>query len=281
MPKRRFFKSWLTALFAAGLLSWTTSHALAQAIEVSYQNKLLSVRCSEAPLVRVFEEIESATGMELILEDPIKTKRLTADIEGQPLNLAIERLLEGIGVNYAMAFDREDWQRVAKIFIGEGGGAIAPSPPPASRASSRRSPRRRPTPTDDSYDDYGDDMENEEGLEEDPGAVNDAGNVQNPPPAQPPSQSPLPPPPAFPRSSFTPGLESSPFGSSGSTQLPGTGAKTTPSPSTGSPGNPPPAYYPFFDQFGRPIQVPQPGTGSQQNQQQKQQKNQQEDNKQQ
>jgi hypothetical protein len=70
----------------------------------------------------------------------------------------------------------------------------------------------------------------------------------------------LPPPPAFPRSSATPGLESSPFGAqTGTTQQPGT-----------RPNLAPPAYYPFTDQFGRPIPVPTNPNASQQQEDQKQ-----------
>jgi hypothetical protein len=214
-------------------------------LEVTFENDLLTVRCVETPLARVFEQIKSATGMELILEDEVKTKRLTAEIVSQPAHSAIERLLEGAGVNYAMSFDVQNWQRVSMVFIGTGGAPVASSKPAAQpRATSRRRPVRRSSPAEDPDQDYVEDLDDFED-EELPGEMqNDMIEGQ---PDQPIGPGPGTPPPSYPRSRFTPGLESSPFG------------QTTPQvpPATEPTPNQPPAYYPFLDPFGRPIPVPQ------------------------
>jgi hypothetical protein len=264
-----FYGKWLVGLSVAVAVAVSAPDAYSQPMSVSYQDGLITIRCSEVTLAQVFEEIKSVTGLELILEDPVKSKRLTADIEAAPVNLALERLLAGVGVNYAMIFDREDWQRVDKIFIGEGGGPVASRQPPPARTSTRRA-ARRPAPADPDPDDMGED-EPYEDMDE---AGDIGGGVQEEPAAQPGTPSILPPPPAFPRSSSTPGLESSPFGAQ-------TGGTTQQQPGTNRPGwnNPaqPPAYYPFTDQFGRPIPVPtdpnasqQQGNKGQQNQQEQQ-----------
>ena len=243
-------------LFVAALLVFA-GVADAQSLSVSYHQNLITVRCNNVALVEVFEEIGSATGLVLFLEDPVKGKRLTADIEAQPLHRAVERLLAGVGVNYAMMFDQADWQRVAKIFIGEGGGAVASSQS-SPEVGSRRAPVRGAAPAVDEayqeepYDEaYPAEPEEEFETAEEEIDPDETGEVDESIEAeQPEGQDYLPPPPSFPRSSFTPGLESSPFGTA-----------TTEQPSTGTPSRPgratrPPAYYPFTDQFGRPIPVP-------------------------
>ena len=237
---------------ALAILAIATAVAEAQSLSVSYRNNLITIRCDNAALGQVFEQIKSATGMELFLEEPIKSKRLTADIEAQPLNLAVERLLAGVGVNYAMMYDQEDWRQVAKLFIGAGGGPVA-SRQPAPGVSSGRATRRA-QPIEDNYDEseeFEDGYEEEDPFEED--FVDDEGDFDETEDfdegldEEPAGGGYLPPPPDFPRSSFTPGLESSPFG----TQQPEADSPSRP----GRPARPP-AYYPFTDQFGRPIPVP-------------------------
>jgi len=270
-------RSWLAGLLmmsmSMAILASTAPNAHSQSTSVSYHGGLITIRCSNATLEQVFEQIKSETGLELFLEDPVKSKRLTADIEAQPVNQALERLLAGAGVNYAMMFDREDWQRVDKIFIGEGGGAVASSQPgqnPQNRRSAR-TPRRRPEPVEDDYDD-----EPEEDLEDpdDFDQMEDAeGDFQDEAPAPAADPGYLPPPPAFPRSSVTPGLESSPFG----VQPGNSGAEQSQpaQPGSASPSRPaPPAYYPFTDQFGRPIPVPTDPNANQQQEDQQQQEQQ-------
>ena len=122
-------RSLLAGLSMVILASFTAPNAHSQSTSVSYRGGLITIRCSNATLEQVFEQIKSETGLELFLEDPVKSKRLTADIVAQPVNQALERLLAGAGVNYAMLYDSEDWQRVDKIFVGEGGGAVASSQP--------------------------------------------------------------------------------------------------------------------------------------------------------
>jgi hypothetical protein len=214
---------------------------------VSYDAGLLTVQCNETPLSEVFEQIKAATGVELILEDEIKGKRLSANIEAQPVHLAIERLLEGSGVNLVVFFDYQDFQRVDKVFIGGGGGGPArAAPPAASTRSNRRRPPRRSEPAEDpedmmdmeAADDYDElNPEDIEGMEPELGTEGAEG--ANPF---------LPPTPNYRRSTRTPGLESSPFNNS----------QQQAQPQTPNPGgnNPPPAYYPFLDPLGRPIPVP-------------------------
>jgi hypothetical protein len=183
---------------------------------------------------------------------------LTAELEAQPVHLALERLLEGAGVNYAMSFDPQDWTRVTRIFIGKGGESPSASSAPqasSSRRTVRRPPARRTAPADDFEEDP--DMMEDEFTDEDLPDEMDAEEGFEPPPEfeeqAPPSFGTQA--PSYPRSPFTPGIESNPFNSPPPQQGQG-GAQ--PQEEEG-PSDNPPAYYPFLDPFGRPIPVP-PGT---------------------
>ena len=220
----------------AGLL--LSGPASAQPVAASYEGGLVSIRCSNAPLASVFEKLEEVAGVDLILEDAVKNKRLTANLEDVPLAMAVQRLLEGNGVNYAVMMDPRDWGRVDKIFVGAGGGGPARSAPPP-----RRPPVRQPDPVDDGYDEREtmdgsqdfDDMSDD--LVDDPNAPADFT-----PPGSSPAPSYLPPQQSFPRSNFTPGLPGP--------KAPGANQE----PPNQTP--PPPATMPFMDALGRPIPVP-------------------------
>ena len=194
------------------VLALAAASAHAQSLSVSYRNNLITIRCDNASLGQVFEQIRSATGLELFLEDGVKDRRLTADIDSQPLGLAVERLLAGVGVNYAMMYDREDWQQVAKIFIGEGGGPLASSQPAAGVGATRRVQPIEDAydPTEELEDPYADAyaeeedafaeedfVEDESGFEEADGFEDEFDDGLEEAPA---GQDYLPPPPAFPRS---------------------------------------------------------------------------------
>ena len=223
-----------------------SGQAFGQAVSASYEGGLLSISCRNAPLASVFEKLEELAGLELILEDAVKNKRLTANLEGVPLAMAVQRLLEGNGVNYAVMMDPRDWGRVDKVFVGAGGGGPARSAPP---------PRRRPVPAepvDDGYDDFDEDMMDEDddfdAMSDD--LVDDPNNENGPADFAPPGSSPvpsyLPPQQSFPRSRFTPGLPGS--------VAPGANPGTNQAPPNQT--APPPAMMPFMDALGRPIPVP-------------------------
>jgi hypothetical protein len=114
-------------------------------------------------------------------------------------------------------------------------------------------------------DPYEEDMMEEEDDFGEMENVDDFGNEALPPETSPESPGYIPPAPSFPRSSFTPGLESSPFGAASSNPR----GAPTPAPETGETENPPPAFSPFLDPLGRPIPVP-PGSDPRQQQKKQQ-----------
>ena len=243
-------------LAAATVASLATASSLfAQPVTVTHDGGLLNVSCTNATLSDIFETIGREAGVELTLEDEVKTKRLTADLTDVPVAMAVQQLLEGAGVNYVIMMNPADWGRVGRIYVGAGGGGPARSAAPAAR----RPAFEPPEPADEEiYDDQealdalqaledmGDDL-----TGEDPDAMNpdEQGDLGDPNafPTNPPGSSPipnyLPPTPSFPRSRFTPGL-------------PGGDTQYQPQQPQQPQQQTPPATYPFTDPFGRPIPVP-------------------------
>lgn len=256
----------------------------AEPVQVTHRNGLVTIQCKDAPLSSVFERIEGETGIELTLEDEVKSKRLSANLVDLPVAMAVARLLEGVGVNYIVMMDSSDWGRVDKIFVGAGGGG------PARAAGPVRGPVVPEQPVDEAFEEVPPESF-EEGMEAmDPGDMGDAVDpgLEAPPEdmqgpdefgagqdqgdfAAPPGSSPLPDylPPAqsFPRSSFTPGLPN------GNQRTQG-GMAQPQQPQQQDPGNTPPATLPFTDPFGRPIPIP-PGMNQQPQQKKRQQQQQQ------
>ena len=268
----------IVSLGAAFLFVAATSPA--QPLEVTHLNGLVTIQCKDAPLSSVFERIEESTGIELTLEDEVKSKRLSANLVGLPVSMAVSRLLEGVGVNYIVMMDPLDWARVDKIFVGAGGGG------PARSAGPARGPVEPvlEEPMDEAYDEMPPESF-EEGMEGmDAGDMGDAvdpglegidspdefGAVDEGEFAPPPGSSPLPdflpPTQSFPRSSFTPGLPDQRTQGSQGGQV---GMNPQAQPEEQDPANME-GTLPFTDPFGRPIPIP-PGMNQQQLQQQQQQ----------
>jgi len=127
----------LASMGAAPLL-----HAGPPAVE--FNDGLLSIRCADAPLGGLLEQIKAATGMTLILEGVAADTRLTADVQAQPASLALQRLLEGTGVDYALVMERSDPRRVATLYVGDRKAAAAAPATAAPRAIPP--PRSSPVP---------------------------------------------------------------------------------------------------------------------------------------
>jgi hypothetical protein len=269
---------------AAASLFVVSRVSQAQPVQVTQRNGLISIQCKDAPLSTVFERIEAETGIELTLEDEVKTKKLTANLADLPVSMAIARLLEGTRVNYIVMMDQSDWGRVDKIFLGAGGGGNARAAGPV------RGPVVPEEPPEEAFEDAPpEDLQGDvvdptaQGLEVPPEDMQQSpdefGTAEDPGAVAPPGSSPLPDflPPAqsFPKSSFTPGLPR-PNQRSQSGQG---GTMSGQQPQTQNPDNPqnpnaPPATFPFTDPFGRPIPIP-PGMNQQQPQNRQKQQQQQ------
>ncbi len=223
----------------------------------------------------------------LTLEDEVKSKRLSANLVGLPVSMAVSRLLEGVGVNYIVMMDPSDWGRVDKIFVGAGGGGPARAAGPV-QARTPMVPEEQPV--DEAFEEVPpeDFEEGADGM--DPGGMGDAigsrarrGAGGNALPDEfggrkDPSElkrlrgarrcrSSFLPRSQFPRSSFTPGFPGETSAARAAKH------STAAAPGAGSHESPQ-ATMPFTDPFGRPIPVP-PGMNQQQQQPQQRQQQQQ------
>jgi hypothetical protein len=94
----------------------------AQTLVVTDDDGLASIRCEGVSLSKVFERLGEVFGVELILGREASSMRLTADVTSVPLTTAVEQLLDGTGVDYALVMDPLDWSRVGKILVDAGSG---------------------------------------------------------------------------------------------------------------------------------------------------------------
>ena len=235
----------LAGCFAGLLAASAAGVSAGDALDVTYAGGLLTVRCADAGLADVLEQIGSATGMALVLDEAVKGAVVTADIEAQPVQVALEGLLEGRGISYAMSLS-PDGRNVAQMFVGSGAesksGASAPgglSRAGASTAAAHHGPGP-PMPTTPHLPLPAvapDDEEETDAEADDPSPL--AGLAAE----------------GF------PGLPTAPAPAAQ------TGANARPAPPGTPPGTPPvpvtfpgstQQYYPVFDPFGRPIPMPQP-----------------------
>src|SRR2546425_12970783 len=106
-----------TALVACVTLLGASAARAGDGVDITYAGGLLTIRCAEARLVDVLEQIGSATGTALVLDAAVKSTLVTANIEAEPVQTALEHLLEGRGVTYAMSLSA-DGQRVAQMYVG-------------------------------------------------------------------------------------------------------------------------------------------------------------------
>ena len=124
----------------AGLLAASAAGAGAgRNVDVTYAGGLLTIRCADAGLADVLEQVGSATGMALVLDDALKRAVVTAEIEAQPVQVALERLLEGRGVSYAMSLS-PDGQNVAQMIVGSGTESKSAMAGPGGRSLAVRRP---------------------------------------------------------------------------------------------------------------------------------------------
>ena len=81
------------------------------------------VQCQSASLEEILRELAALSPMELWLDEGLSGKRVSATVEGATLKQTIEDLLEEMtDVNYVLAFDPSNPERVTKIYAGGGGG---------------------------------------------------------------------------------------------------------------------------------------------------------------
>jgi type II secretory pathway component GspD/PulD (secretin) len=92
------------------------------------------IQCQSAPLEEILREIADLSPMELWLDEELSQKRVTATVERATLRQALEEIFEQVaGVNYVLAFDPTNPEKVTKIYAGAGGGRLGREPTKPAR----------------------------------------------------------------------------------------------------------------------------------------------------
>jgi hypothetical protein len=103
-------------------------HTVAGASErVRTENGRLSIECRDASLAEVLREIASVVPMEVWLDEGAEDERVTLSLRGVTVKAAVEKLFESSRLNYGLTLDPADADKVARIYVGSGGGVrLAP-----------------------------------------------------------------------------------------------------------------------------------------------------------
>jgi hypothetical protein len=107
-------------------------------IQVSVSEGRVAVRTARAPLTEVLKKLAEATGMEIVYEAARPRQLVSVTIEAATAAQAVERLLEGQGLNYVLRLDPSG-KLVQMLFV-----AGSASPAPASAGADRGRTSARP-----------------------------------------------------------------------------------------------------------------------------------------
>jgi hypothetical protein len=230
-------------LAVLGLLAAPPAARAGEPVDVTYASGRLTIHCAGTPLADVLEQVGSAVGLALVVDDSVKRAPLTADIEAQPVQLALELLLEGRGVTYAMSLS-PDGQNVVQMYVGAGteakdaGAASGGRRPGAVAAAGPRRPEAvaalaaRASMAAPDVDDDAEDPDEEDEPSPFAGMAESVSGLPSTPPA--------------------PVL--------GPASAPAAPLGTPPVPMMLPGSNKP--YYPVLDPFGQPIPMPQSSPGA-------------------
>ena len=186
----------------AAALSMMVSAPLQAGVEVTSAGDRLDVVAAQAPLSEVLDGLARKTRMKVVYEGPAPVTLVTVELRGRTPAEAVLGVLEGLGLNYALALDASGTE-VQTLMIVSGGAPMAS----ASAASVRPArPGRRGAPHATPDDPV---VESEEPVEVEAGIAPPVApevakeEAAKPKPSPPPG--PLNPAGAFPVSPFAPG----------------------------------------------------------------------------
>lgn len=128
---------------------WTAAAEAAAArsdevLNVAYRDGFLTVYCANTALDQVFERVEAATGIPVVLENQSVRKCRRTAIRRRPLEWALERLLTDHGFSYVLVLAPNDDIVTVRIFdTGERVQRAPPRPVRRIPGSLRRWPWTR------------------------------------------------------------------------------------------------------------------------------------------
>lgn len=131
----------------------------------------VDVTATAAPLADVLDGLARQTGMEIVYEGQPPRQKITVALQGRSAAEAVQGILEGQGLNYALVADPSGTRVQTLLLAGEAGrgapaaSASRPLPGPARRPI--LPPGASPDMMESGYDDYEDEEYDEELMDED------------------------------------------------------------------------------------------------------------------
>jgi hypothetical protein len=111
------------AATAAALLVVFASASSAE-VQVTAAGPLISVKATRASVGDVLQQIGRATGMKVQFDGAPPHASVTVDLVSRPVSEAVERVLEGAGINFAWTLQGSQGQVASLLLLG------APTPRP-------------------------------------------------------------------------------------------------------------------------------------------------------
>ncbi|HXY39939.1 MAG TPA: hypothetical protein VEQ10_09725 [Vicinamibacteria bacterium] len=110
-------------------------------LEVRAASGLVTMHCRTAPLSAVLDQLSRQTGLNVVYGGPRPSMPVSIDIEGLSEADALSRLLEGLGLDYAVQLDAAGSHVIAVLFTARTGAlAIRPGTSPASGVPGQNDP---------------------------------------------------------------------------------------------------------------------------------------------
>jgi hypothetical protein len=124
------------------------------ALEVRVGHGLLSVRAEAVPVAEVLERLSREAGFKLVFEGTRPSQRISLSFDGLPEPEALARVLEGLGLNYALLSDPSGRKPGVLVVSGQaavtaGGTRLAPVHPVAPAPEPYEDPAPPEEPTAD------------------------------------------------------------------------------------------------------------------------------------
>jgi hypothetical protein len=186
----------------AAALGTMLAAPLSAAVEVTAAGDRLDVVAARAPLSEVLDGLARKTRMKVVYEGPRPQTLVTVELKDRTPAQAVLGVLEGLGLNYALALDASGTEVETLMIVG----TIGATTPSAGNAREARGRGSKPAPNA-SPDDP--DLETEEPVEVEaraPAVPHDVPESDKEGKAEPAPPGPLNPTAAFPNSSpFAPG----------------------------------------------------------------------------
>jgi hypothetical protein len=102
------------------LLLATLAHA-----DLNVRDGRVSADLQSQPLTQVLERLKAQTNMKMVVDEGITGKTVSAKFQNLPVGLALKKILEGTGINYAVLGGADGQPQ--SVFIG---GSTRPGAPP-------------------------------------------------------------------------------------------------------------------------------------------------------